>query len=93
MRPDLAFTAMALRQHNANPTRAYLFAAKHVLCYISETRDFAFKYNFNHLLLDSPAQLLLPNYFEVVNANWAFDKSTCHSMSEYAFFLYFSLVL
>ena len=37
MRPDLAFTAMALGQFNASPTRAHLVVAKGVLRYLAGT--------------------------------------------------------
>lgn len=37
-RPDIAYVCMALGQHNANPTRTHMLAAKGVLCYLAGTR-------------------------------------------------------
>ena len=43
-RPDLAYTAMALGQFNANPTHAHLLAAKGILRYLVGTIDYSLEY-------------------------------------------------
>lgn len=42
--PDIAYTVVALAQWNALPTKSMLLAAKGVLHYLLETRDWVLKY-------------------------------------------------
>lgn len=44
-RPDIAYTAMALSQSNANPTRTHLLAVKGALQYLVGTMDYGLEYN------------------------------------------------
>jgi hypothetical protein len=47
MWPDISYAVMSLGQFNANPTRAHLVVAKHVLQYIAGTLDLALEFNFD----------------------------------------------
>jgi hypothetical protein len=90
-RPDLAYTAMALGQFNANPTRAHLVAAKGVLRYLAGTI---------HLSLSFPSDLskfpdTIRPYTDLCglsDADWASDESDRKSVSGYCFYLLNSLV-
>jgi len=42
--PDIAYTAMALGQFNAKPTRAHLLAAKGILRYLAGTLNYGLEY-------------------------------------------------
>ena len=90
-RPDIAYYAMWLGQFNASPSRAHFLAAKHVLRYLSGTRNLA-------LCLGSPSPRVpstLRGYLQNVgcsDADWASDVIDRKSISGYSFYFEGSLV-
>jgi hypothetical protein len=90
-RPDIAYSAMWLGQFNAKPSRAHFLAAKHVLRYLSGTRNLA-------LCLGSPSSrvpLTLRGYLQNMgcsDADWASDAADRKSISGYSFYFEGSLV-
>jgi hypothetical protein len=90
-RPDIAYYAMWLGQFNANPSRRHFLAAKHVLRYLSGTRNLA-------LSLGSPSSNVpstLRGYLQNVgcsDADWASDAIDRKSISGYSFYFEGSLV-
>jgi hypothetical protein len=90
-RPDIAYYAMWLGQFNASPSRAHFLAAKHVLRYLSGTRNLA-------LCLGSPSPRVpstLRGYLQNVgcsDADWASDAIDRKSISGYSFYFEGSLV-
>lgn len=87
MRLDIAYSAMALGQFKANPTRAHMLAAKRVLCYLLWTIDSALEYNFEQLPIGAPLTAMIPSNCGMMDANWASDETNCQSVSGYVFFL------
>ena len=90
-RPDISYYAMWLGQFNANPSRCHFLAAKHVLRYLSGTRNLA-------LSLGSPSPRVpttLRGYLQNVgcsDADWASDIADRKSISGYSFYFEGSLV-
>jgi hypothetical protein len=90
-RPDIAYYAMWLGQFNARPSRAHFLAAKHVLRYLSGTKDLA-------LCFGSPSSRVpttLRGYLQTVgcsDADWASDTTDRKSISGYSFYFEGSLV-
>jgi hypothetical protein len=79
-RPDIAYTAMALGQFNATPSRTHLACAKGVLRYLAGTV---------HLCLQFPSSTSdqsLPSTRGLSDADWASDEKDRKSISGYAFF-------
>jgi len=89
MRSNISYATMGLGRFNSNPTCSHLLAAKSVLRYLLGTMDFAPKYNFEQMPVGNPTSL-----FFLINCGFsdASDKSSCRSMSGFAFYLYGSLV-
>jgi Reverse transcriptase (RNA-dependent DNA polymerase) len=90
-RPDLAYTAMALGQHNASPTRAHLVVAKGVLRYLAGTVQLGLTF--------SPLNQHLPPSVQthssacgLSDADWASDERDRKSISGYCFYFCNSLV-
>ena len=90
-RPDLSYYAMWLGQFNANPTRAHLLIAKHVLRYLAGTRTLA-------LCLGVPSPRIpssISGYIQNVgcaDADWASNTADRKSISGYSFYFQGSLV-
>ena len=90
-RPDIAYYAMWLGQFNAWPSRSHFLAAKHILHYLSGTKDLA-------LCLGSPLSCIpstLCGYLQNVgcsDADWASDAIDRKSISGYSFYFEGSLV-
>lgn len=91
-RPDIAYSAMALGQYNANPTRAHLLAAKGVLRYLLGTVNYALEYNFSQLPVGAPLSAMIPSDCGMMDADWASDESDRRSISGYVFFLHGCLI-
>ena len=90
-RPDLAYTAMALGQFNANPTRAHLLAAKGVLRYLVGTINYSLEYG-SLPSTDDPVFGAYTHGYSLTDADWATDQSDRKSVSGYLFYLFRSLV-
>jgi hypothetical protein len=90
-RPDLAYTAMALGQYNASPTRAHLVAAKGVLRYLAGTTHFGLTFSLRNHCLPQSVQLHA-SACGLSDADWASDERDRKSISGYCFFFYNSLV-
>ena len=90
-RPDIAYYAMWLGQFNAGPSRRHFLAAKHVLRYLSGTKNLA-------LCLGSPSPHVpstLRGYIQNVgcsDADWASDAIDRKSISGYSFYFEGSLI-
>ena len=90
-RPDIAYYSMWLGQFNAKPSRAHFLAAKHVLRYLSGTKDLG-------LCLGSPSSRVpstLQGYLQSVgcsDADWASDAVDRKSISGYSFYFEGSLI-
>ena len=90
-RPDISYYAMWLGQFNATPTRSHFLIAKHVLRYLSGTRDLA-------LCLGTPSTRVpstLSGYMQNVgcsDADWASNSVDRKSISGYSFYFQGSLV-
>jgi hypothetical protein len=90
-RPDIAYYAMWLGQFNAKPSRSHFLVGKHVLRYLSGTKDLA-------LCFGSPSPRVpstLRGYTQIVgcsDADWASDAADRKSISGYSFFFEGSLV-
>ena len=90
-RPDISYYAMWLGRFNAKPSRRHFLAAKHVLRYLSGTRNLA-------LSLGSPSPHVpttLRGYLQNVgcsDADWASDAVDRKSISGYSFYFEGSLV-
>ena len=90
-RPDIAYYSMWLGQYNAKPSRTHFLAAKHVLRYLSGTKDHA-------LCLGSPSSSVpstIRGYLQNVgcsDADWASDAVDRKSISGYSFYFEGSLV-
>jgi hypothetical protein len=84
-RPDISYYAMWLGQFNANPSCRHFLTAKHVLRYLSGTRNLA-------LCLGSPSPhvpTILRGYLQNVgcsDADWASDMADRKSISGYSFY-------
>ena len=90
-RPDLAFTAMALGQYNASPTRAHLVVAKGVLRYLSGTIHLGLTFSLHNLHLPESVQLHA-SACGLSDADWASDERDRKSISGYCFYFCNSLV-
>ena len=77
-RPDIAFTVSTLAQHASAPGEPHLHAIKRVFHYLAGTRGY--KLAFNGRVNDS-------SLIGYVDADWAGDANTCHSISSYVFLL------
>lgn len=84
---DLAYSAMALGQYNANPTHAHLLAAKGILRYLVGTQDYALEYGFTPSL-NHPIHGTLARGCSMMDADWATDQSNRKSISGYPSLLY-----
>ena len=90
-RPDIVYYSMWLGQFNAKPSRAHFLAAKHVLRYLSGTKDLG-------LCLGSPSSRVpstLRGYLQSVgcsDADWASDAVDRKSISGYSFYFEGSLI-
>ncbi|KAJ3515515.1 hypothetical protein NMY22_g14435 [Coprinellus aureogranulatus] len=96
-RPDLAYAAMALAQHNAAPTRSHLAAAKGVLRYLASTLDFALQYPAPHVPNPDRSSILASDGIRVEtcgfsDADWASDVADRRSVSGYAVYFMGCLV-
>ena len=90
-RPDIAYTAMALGQFNATPTRTHLTCAKGVLRYLAGTVHLCLQFPStpHHREPDSTP---LPHTRGLSDADWASDEKDRKSISGYCFFFLESLV-
>ena len=90
-RPDLAYCAMALGQHNASPTRAHLVVAKGVLRYLAGTVHFGLTFSVHNEHIPPSIQ---PYTLAcgLSDADWASDENDRKSISGYCFFFCNSLV-
>ena len=90
-RPDLAYCAMWLGQHNATPTHAHFLAAKHILRYLAGTASLALRFG-------SPLPILpatLSGFMQNVgcsDVDWASDALDRKSISGYSFYFEGSLI-
>ena len=90
-RPDIAYYAMWLGQYSAKPSRAHFLAAKHVLRYLSGTKQLALCLG----SLSSRVPAALRGYMQNVgcsDADWASDATDRKSISGYSFYFEGSLV-
>ena len=90
-RPDLAYTAMALGQFNANPTQANLVAAKGVLRYLAGTVNLSLSFPSN--LSNFPDTV--KSYADACglsDADWASNETDRKSVSGYCFYFLGSLI-
>jgi hypothetical protein len=89
--PDLAYSAMALGQYNASPTRDHLVAAKGVLRYLAGTIHFGLTFSLcNQSLLESVQ--LHASACGLSDSDWASDEKDWKSISGYCFYFCNSLV-
>ena len=84
--PDIAYVAMALGQHNVNPTCAHLLAAKGVLQYLAGSLEFSLEYGLNTSVISPPVQETAKGCI-LTDADWATDKKDRKSISGYSCFL------
>ena len=89
--PDLVYTAMALGQYNASPTRSHLVIAKGVLRYLAGTVHLGLMFSLQNQHLPESIQ---PHslYCGLSDADWASDQSDWRSISRYCFYFSNSLV-
>jgi hypothetical protein len=90
-RPDIAYVAMALGQHNANPTRAHLLAAKGVLRYLAGSLEFSLEYGLDTSVISPSVQETAKGCI-LTDADWATDEKDRKSISGYCFYYLNSLV-
>ena len=90
-RPDIAYYAMWLGQHNSKPTRAHFLAAKHVLRYLAGTASLALRLGSPSPLLPSTLSGFMQN-MGCSDADWASDALDRKSISGYSFYFEGSLV-
>ena len=90
-RPDISYAAMSLGQYNANPSRAHLIAAKHVLRYIAGTVNLALEFNFDGGAVPATIGGFIQNC-AISDVDWASDESDRKSISGYCFYFMNSLV-
>jgi hypothetical protein len=76
-RPDICFAVNRLSQYGSNPTQTHLIAAQHVLRHLRATQNYKLTYGKN----DSTE---LIGYSD---SDWAGDKDTYRSTTEYTFIL------
>lgn len=79
--------------YNANPSQKHLLVAKHVLCYLLGTQNYALEYNFSHTTFNPSAHFVFFTDFRAVDMDWASNSTMQCSISGYAFFIYSNLVL
>jgi Reverse transcriptase (RNA-dependent DNA polymerase) len=94
-RPDIAYTAMALGQFNASPTRTHLPCAKTVLQYLAGTVNLCLQFPSPSLPSEKsqdPLSTEIPPTCGLSDADWASDKKDRKSISGYCFFFLNSLV-
>ncbi|SJL00109.1 uncharacterized protein ARMOST_03421 [Armillaria ostoyae] len=92
IRPDLAFTVMALGQYNAASTHALLSAAKGVLRYLNATSDWALKYGSQYHKEKVGLDVVVHLDLALIDADWASDEWDHKSVSGYAVNLFGGLV-
>jgi hypothetical protein len=90
-RPDIAYVAMALGQHNANPTRAHLLAAKGILRYLAGSLEFSLEYGLDTSVISPSVQETAKGCI-LMDADWATDEKDRKSISGYCFYYLNSLV-
>ena len=90
-RPDIAYVAMALGQHNANPTRAHLLAAKGILRYLAGLLEFSLEYGLDTSVISPPVHKTAKGCI-LTDADWATDEHDRKSISGYCFYYLSSLV-
>ena len=91
MRPDIAYSAMWLGQYNAKLTHTHFFTAKHVLRYLSGTRQLALCL----VSLSSQVPSSLCGYLQNMgcsDADWVSDAVDRKSISGYSFYFEGSLI-
>jgi hypothetical protein len=81
--PDIDYATTALAQFNSNPSWKHLLAAKGILHYLGQSKDFVLEFG----------GLASVEMYRMCDADWASDESSWISVSGYAFFVYGSLVL
>jgi hypothetical protein len=90
-RPDIVYTAMALGQFNAKPTRAHLLAAKGVLRYLAGTLDYGLEY----AVPTSSIPLTVMPFSQgcaLTDADWVSDENDRKSVSGYCFYMHGCLI-
>ena len=90
-RPDIAYVAMALGQHNSNPTCAHLLAAKGVLRYLAGTLEYSLEYGLDASVISPPVRETAKGCI-LTDADWATDEKDRKSISGYCFYFLNSLV-
>ena len=75
-RPDIAFATSAVSRHSKNPSRTHMEAAKHILRYLSATKDRGITFGGGDLTIQGYS-----------NSDWAGDKEERKSTSGYVFML------
>ncbi|CAK9803102.1 Retrovirus-related Pol polyprotein from transposon TNT 1-94 [Anthophora quadrimaculata] len=70
-RPDILFAVTKLSQYNSNPGRKHWQQAKHILRYLSATKDYGIVYKTN----------IKPKFEIYCDADWACDPDDRHSFS------------
>jgi len=91
MHPDIAYVAMALGQHNSNPTCAHLLAAKGVLQYLARSLEFSLEYGLDSSVISLPVQETVKGCI-LTDADWSTDEKDQKSISGYCFYFLNSLV-
>ena len=75
-RPDIAFATSAVSRHSKNPSRTHMEAAKHILRYLSATKDRGITFGGGDLTIQGYS-----------DSDWAGDKEERKSTSCYVFML------
>ena len=75
-RPDIAFATSAVSRHSKNPSRTHMEAAKHILRYLSATKDRGITFGGGDLTIQGYS-----------DSDWAGDKEERKSTSGYVFML------
>ena len=89
--PDIAYVAMALGQHNMNPTHAHLLAAKGVLRYLAGSLEFSLEYGLDTSVISPPVQETAKGCI-LMDADWVTDEKDQKSISSYCFYYLNSLI-
>lgn len=90
--PDIAFTAAALGQYNANPTRTTSAAAKDVLQYLAGTHDYCLEYGGDATKTTLTDFNVDPSNVAFSDSDWGSDKSNHRSFLGYSIFVFDGLV-
>lgn len=89
MCPNITYTAMALGQFNASPTRSHLACAKGVLCYLDGTVNLCLQFPLNRY----QTQLHFPLHVDFLTWTGHLMRRDCKSVSGYCFYYLGSLIL